>query len=100
MIRAALIASALLLGGCGLFAASGPAVPAAEDTEDHRACRREAERSPAIRALLQQSAPGSETNQARIERERSSIFARAYRDCLRARGLGAPGGVEPQRPTR
>lgn len=86
----------LLLAGCGLFA-SRPPVPPEEDTPEHRACRAESRTAPAVMALEAQRNPANEFNTERLGRERQLAEIRAYRDCLRSRGLTLPGGVEPVR---
>ena len=88
----------LLLAGCGLFA-SRP-VPPEEDTPDHRACRAESRTAPAVMALEAQRNPSNDFNTERLARERRLAEIRAYRDCLRSRGLTLPGGVEPVRNRR
>jgi hypothetical protein len=59
-----------------------------------RACREEARDSPAIRRLGYKVMPGDYSNEKRLAAEEQAIFSRAYRDCLRARGLPMSGGVE------
>jgi hypothetical protein len=95
MRRAAPLAL-LLLTGCGLFGGGRPLPPEA-DTPDHRACREEARGAPAVRALEAQRNPSNVSNMARLDEERRLAEIRAYRDCLRRRGLALPGGVEPVR---
>ncbi len=97
--RAAPLAALLLLGACSLFRPSGPAVLAADqDTPDHRACRAEARQGPEMQALNRQRYPDNQFNTERMAREERQVFTRVYRDCLRARGLALPGGVEPHIP--
>jgi hypothetical protein len=86
----------LLLAACGGRPASE--IPLEEDTPDHRACRAEARNSPGITALNAQRNSMNQFNAERLANEQRVLFGRAYRDCLRARGLAAPGGVEPLRP--
>jgi hypothetical protein len=95
---AALVPILLALGGCGLFEPSTPPLAREDDTPEHRACRAEAKASPAMRALERQRNPANEYNTERLEREERGVFTRAYRDCLRARGLALPGGVEAVTP--
>jgi hypothetical protein len=85
----------LLLAGCG--GRTAPAVPLGEDTPDHQACRAEARRSPGVTALNAQRNTLNQLNAERLANEERVLVAHAYRDCLRARGLAAPGGVEPVR---
>ena len=97
MRRTALLALlVLLVPGCGLFGGSR-APPPEEDTPDHRACRQEARSAPAVVALEGQRNPLNSFNMQRIDEERRLLEIRAYRDCLRRRGLTLPGGVEPLR---
>jgi hypothetical protein len=98
MRRPALLAL-LLLGGCGMFGSLTPPIPEGENTPDHAACRAEAQRSPAVLALAQQANPAA-YGETRQDQERRVAVQRAYRDCLRARGMARPGGVEPERNTR
>ena len=91
-MRAALVLLPLLLAGCSWFAAEDK--PDQESRPEYRACRREAENSPEVVALGAQASPDMPLNQTRIGPLRQSALNRAYRDCLRRRGLGLPGGVE------
>ena len=91
-VRAYALAALLLLGGCSLFRPGPPPEP---ETADQRECRQEANRSPEM-ARINREWSGNQTNLDRIQRERDAAFSRAFRDCMRARGLGPPGGVEPQ----
>jgi hypothetical protein len=86
----------LLLAACG--GRTAPQVPLGEDTPDHQACRAEALRSPGVAALNAQRNTLNQWNTDRLAQEQRAVGARAYRDCLQARGLAAPGGVEPVRP--
>lgn len=86
----------LLLAGCGGRAASDASL--GEDTPDHQACRAEARRSPDVLALNAQRNSLNQWNTERLDNESRVVVARAYRDCLRTRGLAAPGGVEAIRP--
>jgi hypothetical protein len=100
--RAALVlplgTALLLLGACSLFRPSAREIPADQDTPDHRACRAEAQQGPDMQALNRQRNIANEFNTERMAREERVVFNRAYRDCLRARGLALPGGVEPHIP--
>ena len=95
-MRQAGFAALLLLSGCGLFGGSRAPLPE-ENTPDHRACREEARAAPAVRALEAQRNPANAFNMQRLNEERRIQEIRAYRDCLRRRGLTLPGGVEPVR---
>ena len=86
----------LLLGGCGLFGPPGPQLPPQDDLPDARACRAEARNSPEVRALARQFYEPNQTNVDRMKGEVGRAQSRAYRDCMRARGHGPQGGVEPQ----
>lgn len=87
------------LGACGgpparAPAANAPAEAGMAESPAERACREEARDSPAIRRLGSQVMPGDYSNEKRLAAEEQAIFSRAYRDCLRARGLPVSGGVE------
>jgi hypothetical protein len=98
-------ASALLLGlsfaacaGGGRVPLDGEAgIPPEENTPAHQACRAEARRDPAVRALDRQYNPMNEYNALRISQERNVAEVAAYRTCLRREGLAVPGGVEAVR---
>jgi hypothetical protein len=51
-----------------------------------------------MKQLDAQRMPTNDFNRDRIAREERVILARAYRDCLRTRGLTLPGGVAPEVP--
>jgi hypothetical protein len=93
---AVLALATLTLGGCGLFGFGGP--PAEPETQDQRECRREAQSSPAMKLLDRQRMPMNTLNEDRIKQDERVIFNRAYRDCLRVRGLAMPGGVQALQP--
>jgi hypothetical protein len=95
-MRRALVLLPLLLAGCSWFS-GGSDKPEAETRPEYRACQREAENNPEVIALGAQSTPDWGLNQARIGPQRQVLINRAYRDCLRRRGLGLPGGVETLR---
>ncbi len=85
------------LGACGGPPARAPAATAEAgiaESPGERACREEARDSPAIRRLGHKVMPGDYSNEKRLAAEEQAIFSRAYRDCLRARGLSMSGGVE------
>ncbi|WP_149536100.1 phosphoribosylamine--glycine ligase [Siccirubricoccus phaeus] len=84
----------LALAACG----GRPAAPPEQEPPDYRACRAEAERSPELGRVYAQSNPARQDNQERLAAEAHTVRARAFRDCLRARGLPSPGGVEAVRP--
>ncbi len=94
-MRAALLLLPLLLAGCGWF--SGSPAPDPEARPEYAACRREAERDPQVVALAAQATPDWALNESRLGPQRQTLLNRAYRDCLRRRGLGMPGGVETLR---
>jgi hypothetical protein len=102
--RLAALALVLLpIGGCGtvggLFGDGNSATrTGADETPEQRACRQEARTSPAMKQLDAQRMPTNDFNRDRIAREERVILARAYRDCLRTRGLTLPGGVAPEVP--
>jgi hypothetical protein len=98
MRRALTLAALLLLGACSLFGPSGPKLPPPDDSPDARACRTEARNSPEVQALGRQFYASSQENMDRMQGEVGRAQGRAYRDCMRARGHGPQGGVEPQVP--
>ena len=96
---AAALALLLPLGGCGLYGSLfGPAPQRPIETQQEQECREEARRSPSVTALNRQRLPGNSVNDDRLNREERTLLARAFRDCLRTRGLTLPGGVEPEQP--
>jgi hypothetical protein len=93
------LALLLPLGGCGLYnSVVGTAPQRPPETPEQQECREEARRSPSVTALNRQRLPGNAINDDRLSREERTLLARAFRDCLRARGLTLPGGVEPEQP--
>ena len=97
-MRALLLTLALLpLAGCGLFG-SRTATTEEALTPDQRECRAEAQTSPGMKALDRQRMPMNTWNEDRLNREERVVLNRAYRDCLRARGLALPGGVQTVQP--
>ncbi|MDO9707557.1 phosphoribosylamine--glycine ligase [Paracraurococcus lichenis] len=94
-LRPLALAGLLALAACSAFRAEGPPLPPEQDTAEHRACRAEARNSPEMKAVGREFYAGNQGNIDRVTREEQVAFNRAYRDCLRARGLGMPGGVEP-----
>ena len=88
--------AALLLGACSLFGPPGPPLPPQDESPDARACRAEARNSPEVQALGRQFYAASQTNIDRMQGEVGLAQGRVYRDCMRARGHGPQGGVEPQ----
>ncbi|WP_043360233.1 hypothetical protein [Belnapia sp. F-4-1] len=96
---AAALALLLPLGGCGLYnSVFGPGPQRPPETPDERECHEEARRSPSVTALNRQRMLGNSVNDDRLNREERVLLARAFRDCLRARGLALPGGVEVVQP--
>jgi hypothetical protein len=96
---AAALALLPLLGGCGLYDSlfgRGPQRP--PETPEQEECREEARRAPSVTALNRQRLPGNSVNDDRLNREERVLLTRAFRDCLRARGLALPGGVEVEQP--
>ncbi len=87
----------LPLGACGVFSGGPPREP---ETPDQQACREEARSSPAMKELDRQRMPMNDLNEDRMRREQPAILARAYRDCMRARGANLPGGVQAVQPRR
>ena len=96
MSRILPLAALLLLGACSLFGPPGPKLPPRDDSPDAQACRVEARNSPEVQALGRQFYVSSQENVDRMQGEVGRAQGRAYRDCMRARGHGSLGGVEPQ----
>ena len=96
LLIAALLA--VSLAGCSLFAKKQVDPDLAETGPEYQACRAEARGSPQNRAFDAQSNPMNPWNVYRIGIERQDLETRLYRDCLRARGLTLPGGVEALKP--
>ena len=97
-MKALLLTLALLpLASCGFFG-SRTAVVEEPLTPDQRECRAEALTSPAMKALDRQRMPMNSFNEDRLNREERVVLNRAYLDCLRARGLALPGGVQTVQP--
>ena len=96
---AAALALLLTLGGCGFYNSFfRSAEPLAMETPEEKECRAEARLAPSVTALNRQRLPGNSVNDDRLNREERTLLARAFRDCLRSRGLALPGGVEPEQP--
>jgi hypothetical protein len=89
MMRFALLLPALL-AGCGLTQPRQPAQPAMDNEE----CRAEAMASQDARDVSRRANAGNPELMARLRVELLDAQWNAYRRCLRARGLPAPGGVE------
>ena len=90
----AALTAMVLLAGCGTPPPTRPVLIGDDEAPEYQACRAEAEKSPALRALAKESYPANNFNQDRMVREQQVALNKAYRDCLRARGLAMPGGVE------
>lgn len=84
----------LLLAGCTMFQPRGPAQPQMDNEE----CRVEAMNAPEVRDINRRANPENAELMARLRGELLDAQWNAYRRCLRARGLPAPGGVERVRP--
>ena len=69
-----------------------PATPA------EAACRAEARADPAAKSGYERLEIGNETQRRRVMGEIAAAERVAFLRCMRARGLAAPGGVEPVRP--
>ncbi|MFN3447587.1 MAG: phosphoribosylamine--glycine ligase [Roseococcus sp.] len=81
---------ALLLAGCAALQPPAPAMPAMDNAE----CRAEAMAAPDVREISRRANPENPELTARLRQELLDAQWNAYRRCLRARGLPAPGGVE------
>ncbi|MBX6375188.1 MAG: phosphoribosylamine--glycine ligase [Acetobacteraceae bacterium] len=72
--------------------------PVAEPESPEAAiCRAEARNSPEVQRLARELNVDNQQNLLRVGEERRIAEIRAYRDCLRRRGVAMPGGVEPVR---
>lgn len=72
--------------------------PVAEpESPEAAACRAEARNSPEVQRLARELNVDNQQNLLRVGEERRIAEIRAYRDCLRRRGVAMPGGVEPVR---
>lgn len=96
-MRRSIVLAALLLGACTPSYRADEAAFRGPDDPAHRACREEAERAPTVVAAGRQAFLGNPAQQERVANARQEAVARAYQDCLRARGLIRGGGVEPVR---
>lgn len=84
--RLAVLALAIPMAGCG-----GPS-GGARDTPEQAECRREARNDESVRNLTRTLSLGN--NQWIIEEDIRRATERAFRNCLRVRGLPGAGGVE------
>jgi hypothetical protein len=85
----------LLLAACGGAPARAPAEP---DSAEMAACRAEGRSAGASsREIARQQNISNPTQMARIRQMQEEAEQRAFRDCLRRRGLVRGGGVEPVR---
>jgi hypothetical protein len=86
----------LLLAACGGRPTSLSGEPL---TPDQAACRDEARRDPEVTRLSAQvNSYTPDANAQRLREESRVAETRAWRRCLRARGLTLPGGVEILQP--
>lgn len=94
MIRALLLPVLAICAGV-LAACAPPAeTPRGGAPMTNPECRAEAESDPAVRATAGMSGPLEFGVSPLARIARAEALDRAYRDCLRRRGLPAPGGVE------
>jgi hypothetical protein len=85
----------LLLAACGTVP---PPRQSATSQMDNEECRTEALNAPEVRDVSRRANPNNAEFMARLRVELADAQWNAYRRCLRARGLPAPGGVELIRP--
>lgn len=85
-----LLALAAPLAGCS----NAPTRPA--DTPEQAECRRVARNDPALRDIMRTVSPGN--NDRIIQDDIARVTERAFRNCLRDRGLPGAGGVEMPAP--
>ncbi|MBB5694341.1 phosphoribosylamine--glycine ligase [Muricoccus pecuniae] len=90
MIRA--LPALLLLAAC---AANDP-LPRADNPAEAE-CRREAQNAPGAKDAFQRLQIQNPTARERVLAEAAAAERGAYLRCMRAKGLAAPGGVEPVR---
>ena len=90
---ALLLAPLIVLAACR---ANDPLPPAENAAE--AACRTEAQAAPNVKAGYQRLQLQNATERSRVLAEIAAAERAAYLRCLRAKGLAAPGGVEPVRP--
>lgn len=93
MMRFALLIP-LVLAGCGLTQPRQSAQPLMENEE----CRAEAMNAQDVRDIARRANADNPELMARLRVELADAQFNAYRRCMRARGLPAPGGVERVRP--
>jgi hypothetical protein len=89
-MRALPLLALLALGACSLNPFAGPR--AAPDTPEQAECRREARNDESVRSLFRTLSPGN--NDRIIQEDINRATERAFRNCLRVRGLPGAGGVE------
>ncbi|WP_372616798.1 phosphoribosylamine--glycine ligase [Falsiroseomonas sp.] len=87
----------LLLGACGGGGAATARAPAQPETPEVAACREEARASISSRDIARRQNFTDVNQMARIARMQEEAEQRAFRDCLRRRGVMRGGGVEPIR---
>lgn len=84
----------VLLAGCAMVQPREPAQPLMDNEE----CRAEAMNAQDVRDINRRANADNLELMARLRVELLDAQWNAYRRCLRARGLPAPGGVERIRP--
>lgn len=89
------LSALLLLAACGGGTASR--APAQPENPEFAACREEARSSAQVADIGRQMNLSNPTQMDRIAQAQAEAEQRAYRDCLRRRGLVRGGGVEPVR---
>ncbi|MBW8270212.1 phosphoribosylamine--glycine ligase [Caldovatus aquaticus] len=94
---AALLLALLAAAGCGSRRPADAAAAAEPEPPEAALCRAEARDSPEVRRLARELNVDNQQNVLRVGEERRLAEIRAFRDCMRRRGLAMPGGVEPVR---
>ncbi|WP_424135957.1 hypothetical protein [Roseomonas chloroacetimidivorans] len=90
------IPALIALLGLAACAAKDPLPPATNAAE--AACRKEAQDAPQVDQAFERIQIQDPTQRERVLAQARMAERTAYLRCMRAKGLAAPGGVEPVRP--